>query len=230
MSPPSALKAVFFDLDDTLVWTSVSRLARAKLAFERVCRDFPTLNCEQLVAGALEPVGLAVRGVVPVLRETGLLDTEAGREAQGIWFFRGCYELMSPFEGMAETVCELANSHGLGVLTNGREEIQLAKFSHLAVHHEFRWFVSSETAGFEKPDLGFFQYVLELTGLQPSECMLVGDSLEIDVSGAKSAGMTAVWFNHRREPAPTAGKGPDFTIFALPELLLNPSLRPGAGS
>ncbi len=85
------IRAVFFDLDDTLCLTSGSRQARAALAHEALTRAGHAVDFEALFESVLkvEPEQTYIRGLGPALRELGLLDTEAGRTALGIWFFEG---------------------------------------------------------------------------------------------------------------------------------------------
>lgn len=60
-------------------------------------------------------------------------------------------------------------------------------------------------------------------------CLMVGNSLEHDIAGARAAGMRAVWFAHEEvpgtPPAAAAGVPPDHVIGSLPELLVLPAVR-----
>ena len=58
------VRAVFFDLDDTLCDTIGTREARARRAFEGLCRMQAGFDAETLVRRALEPLS-AYRGVLP---------------------------------------------------------------------------------------------------------------------------------------------------------------------
>ena len=92
------LRAVFFDLDDTLCDSIGARPERARRAFQRLRRDHPHLDVEALIARALEPAGpRIVRGVPAVLEELGVKDTPAGREALDIWWFRPSERLLHCF-------------------------------------------------------------------------------------------------------------------------------------
>src|SRR3954454_690547 len=52
--------------------------------------------------------------------------------------------------------------------------------------------VTSATVGATKPDARLFQRALEVAGSRPEEAVHVGDSLENDVAGARSAGIEPV--------------------------------------
>ena len=51
--------------------------------------------------------------------------------------------------------------------------------------------------GYDKPDIRFFQEALHRCGLQPSEVLMIGDSMTTDVLGAQAAGIEALFFDRR---------------------------------
>ena len=62
--------------------------------------------------------------------------------------------------------------------------------------------VTSEEAGCEKPEKAFYELCIKKAGCLPEECLMIGDSLEKDVLGAKAAGMQAMQF-HKGMTLPT---------------------------
>jgi putative hydrolase of the HAD superfamily len=210
---------VFFDLDDTLCDTIGTREARARRAFECLCRMEPGLDAETLVRRALAPLAeprsaLGVRGV---LNELSLLDKEGGIAA--LEAVRDYYEPLCLFDGVEETLEELARVYQLGVITNwDSEDEQRRKVIHLGVDSSFRYFVVSASAGYEKPDVRIFGHALSLAGVEAGEAVFVGDRLDVDIAGAKAAGMRAVWFNHWGGMSDCATPGPDAVIDRFSEL------------
>ncbi|MBI2913579.1 MAG: HAD-IA family hydrolase [Chloroflexi bacterium] len=217
----SALRAVFFDLDDTLCDTIGTRQARVQRACQVLCRAYPHLDADELLARVMRPAPeRIVWGVPRTLAELGLLETPAGREALGIWFFEGCYDLLKPLPGVVPTLAELRRSHLLGVITNGDGKLQRAKWLRLSLGIDL--VVISAECGFEKPDPRIFAHALSLAGVEPHEAIFVGDRLDVDVGGAKAAGMRAVWFNHWGGHLDNDGPQPDAVIerfSRLPEVL-----------
>ncbi len=55
------------------------------------------------------------------------------------------------------------------------------------------YLASSASWGVEKPDLRFFEKIIELTKLEPAQIAYVGDRLDNDVLPAKQMGMKAVF-------------------------------------
>jgi FMN hydrolase / 5-amino-6-(5-phospho-D-ribitylamino)uracil phosphatase len=221
-SPP--IRAVFFDLDDTLCDTIGTREARARVAFARLCQFRSDLNVDTLVRRALERAAepRSAVGVRGVLAELGLLDTEAGTAA--LEAVRYDYEPLCLFSGVKETLAELMKTYELGVITNwDSEEEQRRKVRHLGLDASFRYFVVSDSTGYAKPDRRIFELACRLAELAPREAVFVGDRLDIDVAGAKAAGIRAIWFNHWGGSLDGVLPAPDAMIerFAeLPEALV----------
>ena len=219
MRSNSPIRTVFFDLDDTLCDTIGTREARARMAFETLCRMQSDLDAEMLVNRALEPLAepRSARGVRGVLDELGLLESPAG--IASLEAVRHFYEPLCLFDGVEETLRELAGIYELGVITNwDSEDEQRRKVKHLGLDSNFRYFVVSASAGYAKPDPRIFEHASGLAGIEPSEAVFVGDRLDIDVAGARVAGMRAVWFNHWGGSLDDAAATPDAVIQRFEEL------------
>jgi HAD superfamily hydrolase (TIGR01549 family) len=219
MRSSSRIRAVFFDLDDTLCDTIGTREARARLAFDRLCRAHSDLDMNALVERALEPLAepRSAVGVRGVLTELGLLKSTAG--AAALDAVRSYYEPLCLFDGVKETLDELMRSYPLGVITNWEsEEEQRRKVEHLGLHASFRYFIVSDSAGYAKPDPRIFEHACGLAGVEPADAVFVGDRLDVDIAGAKAAGMRAVWFNHWGGSLDGASPGPDAVIERFGEL------------
>jgi REG-2-like HAD superfamily hydrolase len=57
---------------------------------------------------------------------------------------------------------------------------------------------TSEEAGSEKPDPAIFLKAMDKSGLEPKRCVHVGDVPEIDILGARNAGIAPVWLDRNR--------------------------------
>jgi len=191
------IRAVFFDLDDTLCDAIGSRPQRARKALEDFCRHHPDYEVEELLRRALQPnpfLDREVRGLRSVFAELGLEASDGARAAYAC--YSQYFDPLHLFEGVAETLELLCRRYGLGIISNGDEAVQRGKVRHFRLERYLRWLVISEGVGLRKPDARIFQHALSLAGVDPQEGVFVGDRLDTDVGGAKAAGMRAVWFNH----------------------------------
>ncbi|MBN1485574.1 MAG: HAD-IA family hydrolase [Chloroflexia bacterium] len=79
-------------------------------------------------------------------------------------------------------------------------------------------FTSRELEGRRKPEPAFFLALLEALDLQPAQAAMVGDNYRTDVTGAKLAGLQAVWFNPAGAPCPLTHPLHDAQVAALAQL------------
>jgi HAD superfamily hydrolase (TIGR01549 family) len=216
---PKIVRAVLFDLDDTLCDTIGTRPQRARKALEWLCARQPHLPLEELVSAALEPLGepRSVRGLGRVLHDLGLEHTPEAAEVLRI--FDGHHDPIQRFPTVKETVVRLHERYVLGVISNAEGWCQRRKLAHLGLEPYVACLVVSGDVGCEKPDPRIFRRALELIGVAPDEAVFVGDRLDVDVAGAKAAGMRAIWFNHWGGTLPEHGPPPDSIIRQFGELL-----------
>lgn len=96
-------------------------------------------------------------------------------------------------EGADRLVRSLEGTRRLGLLTNGPADIQRLKIEGTGLADCFDAIVISGEVGMGKPDPAVFAYVLDQLGASAEASVMVGDSWERDVLGARGAGMAAVW-------------------------------------
>lgn len=85
----------------------------------------------------------------------------------------------------------------------------------------FGWFeqvVISAEEGVRKPHREIFVRTLARMGLTPQEALFIGDSLDIDIAGAKGVGMDVAWINRNGEAIKDGIPAPDYTLSRLAEL------------
>jgi HAD superfamily hydrolase (TIGR01549 family) len=214
------VRAIFFDLDDTLCDTTGTRSERTERCLARLRRDHPDVDPEWFVERVFEPTNAprGIRGVPRVIDELSLADSPAGRDANRMWFFVDAYDLLRPLPGVRETLATLGEKYALSIVTNGEDDIQRGKFSHLGLGEHIRHLVISANVGYEKPDPRIFEHALELAGVSANEALVVGDRLETDVVGAKAAGIRVVWFDHWNDEPRASDPQPDAVITAFEQL------------
>ena len=88
--------------------------------------------------------------------------------------------------------------------------------------------LASGAAGFAKPDPAFFRLAAARAGVEPAEAVMVGDSYQADVVGARSAGMDGILLSRTDggagSPAPEAPGVPVIASLAeLPALVADAS-------
>ena len=99
------------------------------------------------------------------------------------------------FENTFEILDYLSINYNLHIITNGFDEVQYKKMSHSKIDHYFKTITNSENAGVKKPNPIIFNYALNLAKTKPNKSVMIGDSYEADILGAKNMGMDVVFFD-----------------------------------
>lgn len=89
----------------------------------------------------------------------------------------------------------LQKKYQLHIITNGFEEVQFFKLNNTGIRKYFASITTAEAANALKPDIRIFNYALNKIPAQPSQCVYIGDSPDVDGTGAKNAGMDFIWVN-----------------------------------
>ncbi|GGX25076.1 haloacid dehalogenase [Pigmentiphaga litoralis] len=112
---------------------------------------------------------------------------------------------LQPWDGVAEALASLRQTHRLGVVTNCSERLGHLAAERLGVPLDV--VVTSERAGFYKPDPRPYQLALDELGATPSNTLFVAGS-GFDLFGTQAVGMDTYWHNRvglaRPDGAPAA--------------------------
>ena len=239
MSPLSALKAVFFDLDETLLDDDAAMreaLARTCAALARhhagvdakrladsylaVSDDFwRNLGGVPRATGSQASNGLEIRtevwgrALAAHDRELANLATEAAAIYAGER--SATYRL---FPDALPVTDALRERLFLAVITNGPGDTQREKLERTGLAGVFQAVLISGELGVGKPDPAIFRLALAAGGFEARQAIHVGDSLEADVAGARAAGIATAWVNRTGRTLPSALAPPDIEIRSLLEL------------
>jgi len=95
-----------------------------------------------------------------------------------------------------ETLEYLKPNYKLHIITNGFEEIQHHKMQNSQIADFFDTITTSEEAGVKKPHSQIFEKALQKSNAKPENSIMIGDSYEADIEGAKNAGLEAIYFDY----------------------------------
>lgn len=90
-----------------------------------------------------------------------------------------------------------AKGYRLFAASNSFGHLQRSRLRHAGILDYFEDTYISMDIGYDKPDVRFYQEALRRCGLQPSEVLMIGDSMTTDVIGAQNAGIDALFFDRR---------------------------------
>lgn len=94
--------------------------------------------------------------------------------------------------GAAELLDDLAADHRIALVTNGASCLQREKLEGCGIAGAFDAVVVSGDLNTRKPDPAVFRRALELLGAQADRAVMVGDSADRDIDGARACGIRGV--------------------------------------
>ena len=99
------------------------------------------------------------------------------------------------FDHTFEILDYLKENYKLHIITNGFEEVQHKKMQKSNILHYFDTITNSEMAGVKKPNPKIFNHALDMAKTTAESSIMIGDSLEADILGAKHIGMDVIFFD-----------------------------------
>jgi len=108
-----------------------------------------------------------------------------------------------------------SKKYRMHLITNGFEKTQHSKLKYSGLDGYFEEVITSEGSNSLKPHKEIFDYALQKTGAVREDSIMIGDSIEVDILGARNAGIDQVYVNHLNVPPYVQ---PTFTVYSLKEL------------
>ena len=133
-------------------------------------------------------------------------------------FIAGLRETSVPVEGAHEVMEYLHSRYKVYVVSNASNLQQTTRLRKAELMQYVDGVFGSLDIGFIKPSREYFDYCFsQLAGTTPQQTVIIGDSLNADISGGIAYGLHTIWFNIRNVE-PSDSTFPDYTIHSLSEL------------
>ncbi|XP_010901519.2 N-acylneuraminate-9-phosphatase [Esox lucius] len=232
------IKAILLDLDNTLIDTAgagrvaiqnVTELLKSTLGDKHNISDICDSFKRKLFDETFDPTsGRTIDEVRIGHWEESIHEIMA--EGAGSSLASECYylwkntrlELLTITAPVLTMLKLLRKKQKLLLLTNGETQTQREKVVAVGCEGLFDAVVVGGEHAEEKPALSIFSHCFGLLGVQATDCVMVGDSLDTDIAGGANAGVRAtVWINNTGSSSEGLTK-PDYTIpsvLDLPEVL-----------
>ncbi len=223
-------KNLFIDLDDTLwdtyhnnkecleeVYTDY-HFERYYASFE-VFYDIYTPNnmrlWEQYRNNEIDRQTLIIERFRYVLRPLGIEKVEDVLKVNNDFLQRTTTKTKL-IPGSIDLLEYLRPSYKMYILSNGFREVQFKKLTNSGLAKYFERMILSEDANIQKPHKEIFDFALKTTNSRRNETLMIGDSWDADIVGARNAKMDQLWLNPEKLPA--KGFTPTFTVSSLAEI------------
>nr|WP_205706664.1 HAD family hydrolase [Kineococcus vitellinus] len=200
------MAAVVFDLDDTLFDHSTAALSGLRTWVRSLGRS-STPELESAWAAAEQRhfaswregrIGFAEQRRRRLREVLPLLQLPVGEDAELDALFTGGFLVayQAAWTGFDDVDAALRLVHAAGlrtaVLTNGTREQQNAKIEAIGLRGRLGPVLTAEELGVAKPRPQAFRAVCEHLRVAPEQTLYVGDDHDVDVLGARAAGLHAV--------------------------------------
>lgn len=196
------IKAVLFDLDDTL-WPIMPVIDRAEIVlFDWLVGHAPAVaqkfTIESLRARRLALMETNPRYAVNLreLRHAALIEAfsdcgeDPARVDHAMTVFSEARNAVTPFDDVHPALMRLHGRFALGSVSNGAADLEA-----IGLAHYFQTSIAAHRFGRAKPDPAIFHAACEALNVAPREAVHIGDDPLLDIEGAQKAGLHAVWIN-----------------------------------
>lgn len=107
-------------------------------------------------------------------------------------FMRETNENIYLFQDVIGCLEKLSKFYNLFIITNGPSETQTLKIDRLGIRKYFNEIFISEEIGYSKPDPRLFEYIIENFDMKKEEILMIGDSIDHDILGAKNSNIDSI--------------------------------------
>ena len=225
MPMSQTIKVLSFDLDDTL-WPCSPTILRAEdMLYQWLAENVPAItenydiyqlrDKRRSLFNDYPELGydltkLRVKSFELLAEEFALSDDWIKPAFE---IFYEARQQVTLFEDVKPVLDELKKEFRLVSLTNGNADTVKT-----GVAHWFDFALNSASVGKLKSEPDIYQRVQKMTNIHAQQMVHIGDDPVHDVSGAKSAGIAAIWLNREQKPWLLDGCEPDAVITSLHEL------------
>ena len=127
--------------------------------------------------------------------ETVKLDAKFLNKLEAV-YYEGVVAATQSLPEMFEVLTALSKNYKLLVLSNTRSHYFIEEsICRAGLLDFFELVVTSDVVGWRKPIGRIFESALAGVGLEPTQTIMIGDSLEKDIAGAKALGMKTIWLS-----------------------------------
>ena len=202
------MKAIFFDLDDTLYYAPIKECNEILVSY--VANKYQVSN--ETAKEAFEKGKALTKKLLPDVASTHnrLLYIQHMLEFLGKNVISDSLEIYNVFwdnflqkstlrKGVKDVLEELKERGiGIGICTDLTAYIQHRKLQKLGLASYIDWLITSEEAGEEKPSKKMFDLCAKKANCEMNDIIYTGDSYKKDYIGASQAGMKAILYNEER--------------------------------
>ena len=213
MKRKERIKAIFFDLDDTLInsqkaqFNAICEFKKRYKEFEQVDRNefaklWKNITSEKYEKYLNNEISFEQQRIermkdLFLYYSVNITDEEAKERFK--YYYKTYEKNWIVFDDTEELLEYLHSKYKLAIISNGDGEQQRRKIQKTGLNSYFAEIVISGEVGVSKPDRKIFELTCEKMNVKPEECIMIGDKFSVDVGGGINAGITSIWVDRKRD-------------------------------
>ena len=103
------------------------------------------------------------------------------------------------FDDAKEVLESLKKRYKLAIVSNGDSDQQRKKIEVTGLDKYFSDIVISGEVGFSKPEKEIFEIACKMLNVNKKNAVMIGDKYKVDIEGSINAGMNGIWVNRKLE-------------------------------
>lgn len=133
-------------------------------------------------------------------------------ENTALFFRRGSREYIRLYDGIAELLNELKKCGKVYLLTNAQRSFTWDELGELGIRNIFDGIIISSDEECCKPDVHFYQAIIDRYNLDPKKTIMVGNDPDTDVRGGLSVGFDTLYIHTNISPTFDESTGSTYVI------------------
>lgn len=207
------IKAILFDLDDTLVnskkaeYNAICEFKKLYSVFDEVkdndiaqiWNNITMENYEKYHKGEISFEELRTKRMKELFTNYSINISKEDAKNKFKDYQKIYEKNWILFDDAEEALKTLKSKYKLVILSNGDGKQQRKKIEYTGLNKYFTNIVISSEVGYSKPEKEIFDIACRMVNLEPKNCVMIGDKYKVDIEGAINAGMHGIWVNRKNE-------------------------------
>ncbi|MBN2202707.1 MAG: HAD-IA family hydrolase [Candidatus Aenigmarchaeota archaeon] len=198
------IKAVLFDLDNTLVDFMRMKTISCEAAIDAMIKaglDMEKKKAMDTLFYLYDKKGLEYQKIFQLFLRHVTGKVDYGIMACGIVAYRRVKDgLIYPYKNVIPTLNKIKKKRKIIILSNAPRIQAWLRLAAMGMHDMFEHVITFDDTKVRKPGKEPFLYALKKLKLKPEECLMVGDSLGGDILPAKKMGFKTAYAKYGFDP------------------------------
>jgi len=225
MTSKTALKAILFDLDNTLIdFMRFKRETARAAARAMVKKGLPDTHSEiyRKIFEIYDQYGIEYQKTfykVIVSYKLEIGKAEKIQQAAIIAYLKRKFSVLKPYPSVKPILRILKKRSKIGIVTDAPRNKAWQRLVLCGLDDMFDVVVTTDDAGKKKPHSAPFNIALSKLKVKPSDVLFVGDNVDRDMAGAKKLGMKTCLAEYGADRRKVKRVKPDYRIGDFKEII-----------